>query len=313
MTDYFTTDKAGQFPECISYARKIATLLCNTPVEEAINRDNDGGFLSFPRLLHTILVCPYTKNTPSKQQIENMAEIIYLMSMIDIDITNWNALIEIKFDDEKYTKQNLIRALKEEWQKCKGCPGNPDFDNADTFGVKITDSGRFFAKIVCDFEYYACRSASGRPALFAKSNLSRNEKSKQYFCIEIIKTVKELAFTYVEKIMVREEEFFRHLKGNRRPENPYYKLYSQEEGNYYNGLLYEKTAHPLRIVRSHYAYLTNYLVYIEQYLKEGDFESPEDSGRIADAVRAVMKEYDDKEVEITGRNPGYFNLEIWNV
>jgi hypothetical protein len=313
MTDHFKTDEAGKFPESISYARKIATLLCNTPEKDAINSGNDG-FLSFPRLLHTILVGPYTENSPSERQIEDIAEIIYLMSMIDIDLTNWNALIEIKFEDKIYTKNNLIRTLKAAWEKCKEDPDDPDFDNTNTFGVKITDSGRFFAKIVCDFEYYACRSVSGRPALFARSNLARNKKSGQYVCIEIINTVKALAFTCVDQIMDREAAFFKTDENNDgRPGNPYCKLYRQEEGNYYNRLLYKKTAHPLRMLRSHYAYLTNYLVYIEQYLKEDDFDCPEDRERIACAVKAVMKEYYDKGAEITGKNPGYFNFEPWHV
>jgi hypothetical protein len=313
MTDNFKTDESGQFSESISYARKIATLLCNTPGKDAINKDHDG-FLSFPRLLHTILVRPYIKNSPSERQIENMAEIIYLMSMIDIDITNWNALIEIKFEDKIYTKNNLIKELKTAWKKYKNPPTILDFDNTDKFGVKITDSGRFFAKIVCDFEYYACRSVSGRPALFAKSNLAWNKKSKQYVCIEIINTVKALAFTCVDKIMDREAEFFKPVENNGgRPGNPYYKLYRQERGNYYNRLLYEKKVHPLRILRSHHDYLNEYLVYIERYLKEADFKSPEDRESIALAVRAAVNEYRDKGAMITGKNPGYFNSKPWRV
>jgi hypothetical protein len=54
-------------------------------------------------------------------------------------------------------------------------------------------------------------------------------------------------------------------------------------------------------------------VYIEQYLKEGDFESPEDRAWIARAVKAVVSEYRDKGAMITGKNAGYFNFETWNV
>ena len=72
------------------------------------------------------------------------------------EITNWTSLVCIKYDSsQEYNENNLCNILVEQWHEYK--EKNIELDDVSKYGVKITEAGEFFAKILADFEYFACR------------------------------------------------------------------------------------------------------------------------------------------------------------
>ena len=111
--------------------------------------------------------------------------------------THWAPLIMIKFDTEEiYTKQNLIAEMLWQWKA-------PDSDSknqrVNKYGVRITEAGSFFAKILPDFEYFACRYVPQYPALLVRENLKATSGGASYQCLDIIKIVRNSAFQCIDE------------------------------------------------------------------------------------------------------------------
>src|SRR5699024_10776003 len=152
-------------------------------------------YVTFPEIIRSVLKPPYLSNVPTDQHIEDLAAIMYLMNETRNEMTNWAPLIMIKFDNEQvYNKETLIKELKKQWRLYKEKGGKEKYKNYfNKYGVHITTSGAFFAKMVPDFEYFACRFADKYPALMVRENFKKVGEDS-YQCIELINVVKENAF-----------------------------------------------------------------------------------------------------------------------
>ena len=289
-----------------SFARKIATTLYRFDIE-SVGETKE--FMTFPEIVEAVLAPPYLSDLPSKEQIEDLASILYLMNETRNSITNWSPLIMIKFDTEKaYNKGSLAHELFEEWSNYKK---NNTIDNDyHKYGVRITTAGAFFAKIVPDFEYFACRFASNYPALFVRENLGKTNSKLLYRCIELIDIVKENAFWCVDEVIKRDSLFFSSTGRTPITHNRYKLLYettSRYKWIYISDPQEGKAiAHPLRILNHQVGYLLHYVEYLKMI--DCSLVSEEDRKKIIILVKQYINEYNDKINSIKKDNPEYFLL-----
>lgn len=292
-----------------SYARKIATTLYRVSLQQ--NAENDNDFVTFPEIIKAVLKPAYLELS-KPQQIEDLASILYLMNETRNQKTNWSPLIMIKFDSEQvYNKRNLTLEMKKQWNSyIKN--GNSLKDCFKKYGVRITSAGGFFAKMIPDFEYFACRFAPDYPALLVRENLKacRGKDGKDsYKCLEFIKIVRENAFQCIDELLERDIAFFRYPGTTLQYANRFAPLYNRNSpykwfyGTNINGAL---IPHPLRILNHQIGYLQHYLEYImeisEEYLKQ------EDKEKIIDGIQIEIRRYTEKTRNIKLNNKDYFNL-----
>ena len=157
--------------ESSSYARKISTILYRVSVREGHDR-----YVSFPRLINSILKPMNLPDEPTNSDICNLGKILFLMNETRNEITNWTSLVCMKYSSTKtYNEVNLCNVMISEWSNYKN--GRTEIDDTSKYGVKITDAGGFFAKILPDFEYFCCRFLSCEAPLFSLNN-KKNYKKK---------------------------------------------------------------------------------------------------------------------------------------
>ena len=297
----------SDFNSKTSYARKIANTLYRKDIEERIGGTRE--YVTFPEIIRSVLKPPYLSNVPTDQHIEDLAAIMYLMNETRNEMTNWAPLIMIKFDNEQvYNKETLIKELKKQWRLYKEKGGKEKYKNYfNKYGVHITTSGAFFAKMVPDFEYFACRFADKYPALMVRENFKKVGEDS-YQCIELINVVKENAFWCVDEVIDRDKKFFgstgRSPKLQQRfkplydPNSPYKWIYVSDPKN--------GTAipHPMRILNHQRGYLLHYVEYLKAVDKEDLSEEARD--KITEKVQKCIVSYTNKISSIKKENPDYF-------
>lgn len=292
-----------------SYARKVATILYRESLTE--NNQVPDRFVLFPELVNAVLKPPYGADSPTEEQISDLASVIYLMNETRNQRTNWAPLLMVKFDIEQtYNQENLKRELIRQWRlyENNSCEVTSEMYK---YGVRIKSAGAFFAKMVPDFEYFACRFASSYPALFVRQNLQKDSTKETYKCLEEIRIVRENAFLCVEEVLNRDYNFFDStgLGGtginssdkfaplfNR--DSPYKWIYASTV----NGTL---IPHPWRILNSHIGYLGHYIEYVSG-LNENEL-SADDKKNIIDGVQTEIETYVTKLRSINEERKDYFN------
>ena len=287
-----------------SYARKISTILHR----EAL--DNNG-YCTFPNIIEAILKKPYVNNNITPEKISDLASILYLMNETRNEYTYWAPLIMIKFDSEEiYNEQRLVSKLEEQWNFYKN-NRRDHLNDFEKYGIKITMSGSLFAKVCCDFEYFACRFAKNYPALFIRQNL-RKSKGESYDCLDLINIVKYNAFECIDEIIRKDNDFFSSL-GNATSVNKFSALYTENskyKWNYKaNRISRQVTAHPIRIINSHMGYISHYAIFVKD-LSEEKFEDKNDKEKIIAGLKKIIEDYKNKKNDIIYSNPEYFNQTV---
>lgn len=277
------------------YTRRIVTFLYRV----SLNNGNNETYISLPKLIKQVLCRPhFNENEVTKKQINYLARILYTMNKSRSTETNWAPLVVIKFDyDEEPTLDNLYQRIINIWGQYVSTRNQNLVNDTRLFSVKITDAGRFFARVYPDFEYFACRHKKDLEPLLAIKN------SKD--CRSLITTIKEQAFECIDAVIYNEKDFFGGA-GNSRTRN-YRRLYSDESWLFKENANEKPTTHPIRIIRNHIGYLTHYLEYIKNYTSESDFDKSTDKDEISRMVEEVLKSYREKEENITSENVDYFS------
>lgn len=293
-----------------SYARKIATVLHRA----AMNQGNDI-YISFPRILKTVLETPYTAVGDLEISIIKFGKILFLMNETRNEMTNWTSLVCIKYDSsQEYSEANLCNILVEQWKAYLNNEIN--LDDTSKYGVKITEAGEFFAKILADFEYFACRFLSNEPPLCSLENLKPifiNGK-RSFRAVEIINIVREKAFSCIDEIIERDCSFYaNNTHSGCRGSKAYNfnKMYNDEYSWIYKDSVNAKAVvHPYRILTQHQGYLANYLDYISRFVPENYFEDELDKQKLLDMVKNQNASYSDKLADLLEKYPEYFRAEI---
>jgi hypothetical protein len=286
-----------------TYARKIATMLHGYS-----NRCGNEQYISFPRLIKTILQPPFLPSSINDKQINNLSKIIYLMNESSNHITNWTSLICLKFHKREYSEDKLFIAMKQQWNDYNN--GEIDIDDSSKFGVRITKAGRFFAKILPDFEYFACRFLYSEPPLFSKTNLKSIEidKKRIFRSIAIIKVVRKIATSWIEDIIERDIQFISSLANNTDKKNDFGPMFTNEYTWVYQEQ--ENTSfrtHPLRIFEQHIGYIKSYADFVDKFVNKNEFEKQEeDKSQMLRLIKNELKLYKEKFKKLKKKHKDYF-------
>ncbi len=291
--------------ESNSYARKIATMLHNI----SLNKGKDN-YVSFQRILLTILKPSYKPDRFTDNKIRDFGKILFLMNETRNEITNWTSLVCIKYDSsQEYNEINLCNILVKQWHDYS--ENKIEIDDVSKYGVKITEAGEFFAKILSEFEYFACRFLSKEPPLVSLKNLELlDDKDENSFrAIEIINIVRKKAFSCIDEIIKRDKETFieslNKPKANRHPN--YAKMYDSEYSWVYKDSPQAKAlVHPYRILTQHQGYLTCYFDYIERFVPKEFFNKEEYKSSLLGLIKNQILQYNNKLEELVMSNPEYF-------
>lgn len=289
--------------ESNSYARKIATILHRYALDNGDNK-----YVSFPRIIFSVLKQPYMPNKVNETQIRNLGKILFLMNETRNENTNWTSLVCIKYDStEIYNEERLCQILCEEWKKYKD--NKISIDDATKFGVKITEAGSLFSKLLADFEYFACRFLTKEPPLFSKENIKMmyiNGK-KSFRCVEIIHIVREKAFSCIDEIIEKDFDFFSNPENHINQPPNFKAMYENEYSWIYKDSINAKSlVHPYRILTHHSGYLSNYIDYVKSYIPESEFETPDDKELLIDKLKDQLSQYNHKLNDLLCTYPQYF-------
>ncbi|MDR2712117.1 MAG: hypothetical protein LBB91_03265 [Clostridiales bacterium] len=299
--------------ESVSYARRVATLLHRV----AVSKQHRNDYLSFTRLINTLLVPqnhPYIN--PSETQLRDLASILYWMNETR-HVTNWAALVTIKFDSSHvYNENTLYEVMKKEWDLYSSGLSDKanlrqDIDRSREYGVRITKAGSLFAKIVPEFEYFSCRFLFCEPALMALENLKTIKiKDKDTFrAIAIIKETRKRAFKHIDEAIEIDKAYY-SLPGMFSAIDPYKSMYNQSEiysWTYKEQAVDRAIVHPLRVLHQHMGYVYHYIKYIENDLEMHNFGNQSDKEKIVKLAKDELTEYWEKLYAVTKENPQYFN------
>lgn len=286
--------------ESSSYARKISTILYRFSLHGGRDR-----YISFPRLINSILKPINLPDEPTDSRIRNLGKILFLMNETRNEITNWTSLVCMKFSSTRiYSEESLCNILVDEWNNYKN--GTIEIDDTSKFGVKITDAGGFFAKILPDFEYFCCRFLSSEPPLFSLNNLKYFTLygKRSFRAIAIIRFIRKKAFACIDEVIDRDKSFFSSLDSHNIDFSPMYD--SQYSWLYKDSDTSEAIVHPLRVIEQHCGYISNYLYYIEKYVPTDKFKEPEDKDQFIRELRIELSKYHEKLQKLIRDNPKYF-------
>lgn len=285
-----------------SYARKIATLLHR----EYLNNRNT--YVSFPVLILSILKPKYKPGQPDPRQIVNLGKILYLMNETRQSITNWTSLVLIRYDSSrKYNESELCKVLTEQWEYYQN--GSVTLNDTNLFGVKLTEAGSLFAKILPEFEYFACRSLTDEPSLFSnnsfKAYVSANGE-RSFRGIEIIKIIRGRAFHCIDEVIRRDSKQFSNFASCQETQTPF--------GNGIYNCLYKETNvsreiyHPYRILLQHIGYIKQYSDYVNFYVGDDCFElKGADKAQFISLCEAEIQKYINKKRDMQNKYPNLFN------
>lgn len=285
-----------------SYARKIATLLHREYLK------NKNSYVSFPSLILSILKPKYKPGQPDPRQIQNLGKILYLMNETRQSITNWTSLVLIRYDSSrKYNESELCKVLNEQWESYQS--GNITLNDTNLFGVKLTEAGSLFAKILPEFEYFACRSLTDEPSLFSNNSfkvytLANDERS--FRGVEVIKIIRHRAFHCIDEVIRRDSQHFSNFASSKIFQSPF--------GNGIYNCLYKETEisreiyHPNRILLQQIGYLKQYLDYVNSYVDDDLFElKGVDKARYISMCEVEINKYNNKKRDLQIKYPNLFN------
>lgn len=289
--------------ESNSYARKIATILHRV----SLNKGKDK-YISFPRILKAVLKQPYLPNSITNRQIKDFGKILFLMNETRNELTNWTSLICIKYDSsQEYSESNLCNILIEQWQDYQD--KKVELDDVSKYGVKITEAGELFAKILADFEYFACRFLSKEPPLFSLENIKPFyiDGKRSFRAIEIINIVRKKSFSCINEIIERDYSFFSNPGSRVNCKPNFTKMYDDEFSWVYKDSTKAKAlVHPYRILTQHQGYLTSYFDYLERFVPENCFDKTQDKVMLLDMIKEQLSYYSNKIDELSDLYPEYF-------
>jgi hypothetical protein len=282
-----------------AYARKIVTILHRYQLL------HPNSYMSFPSLMRCMFVKPYFGDKPiAERKVKALSQILFHMAKPEIE-THWNALIIIKFENEKkaFTENSLLKTMIDVYNNGSNEEDAVQQNSGDTkYGVKITESGSFFAKFLADFEYFACRFASQYPPLPCQSNSQK--KGDTYDCINIIRSVRKKAFDCIDDVIRADGDFY-GCPSQSDTGNRFSRMYSDDEPS----PVYKETSnsrikcHPLRVLEAHIGYLEHYC----KYLRESD---PKIDSDCIEGVNFELTKYKEKLNSYKLSYPEYFNLPI---
>lgn len=289
--------------ESNSYARKIATILHRFALEYGTEK-----FVSFPRIIKSVLKQRYMPNVITKEQITNLGKILFLMNETRNEFTNWTSLVCIKYDSSVvYNEAKLCQILIEQWSLY--LDKSIELDDISKFGVKITEAGSLFAKILSDFEYFACRFLSKEPPLFSKENIKViyiNGK-RSFRAVEIIHIVRIKAFNCIDEILGKDLDFFSDGGSGKNNSCNFSKMYDTKYSWVYKDSVKSKAlVHPYRILTQHQGYIANYLDYVERYIPIESFEFSQDKENFLEKIRQELSQYANKLNDLLRQYPEYF-------
>lgn len=288
--------------ESSSYARKISTILHRFALREG--RDQ---YVSLPRIINSILKPVNLPGEPTNTQIRSLGKILFLMNETRNEITNWTSLVCMRYSNKEiYSENNLCNIMTNEWNKYRA--GEIGLDDTTNFGVKITEAGSFFAKILSDFEYFSCRFLSNEPPLFSLKNIKPFyiNGQKTFRAIAIIRYIRGKAFNCIEEVMERDMRFFASMDNIKKLD--FTPMYNGEYSWLYKDPNTTKVSvHPDRILNQHMGYIANYGNYIDKYISEDKFEDPNDKSIFLSQLRKEFLEYKNKLNELMQNNLAYFN------
>ncbi len=280
-----------------SFARRVSTYLSRIS-----NNGNNKKYISFPQIIKKILCKPnFSENEITEMQLQQFSSILYLMDQSFISDNNWAPLIVIKFDDPTvFSEHNLYLKMLEQWRNYIQHKNRAIFDDISHFAIKITDAGKFYAKITPDFEHFAARYTPDMPPLVAVNSFET--------CKQLINEIRKKAFLCVDRVIEVETKFFCSMGPGSVPYNNFYGLYSNEGWLYKGNSSNRGHVHPYRILTNHIEYLLHYREYINIHTFEEDFQQKEDRQKILYLVSKTIDEYNKKRADIEKKNPAYFNL-----
>ena len=290
-----------------SLARKIVTVLHRFALVHSEEK-----YVSFQRLIDSILKLPYLPTTPNRTQVYELGEILYRISndsRINRSRTNWTSLVCLRYSDkEEYSEQRLCEILWEQWNYYRS--NNIELDCTTDYGVRITKAGSFFLKILPDFEYFACRYLPREAPIFSKESVRSiilNGK-KTYRAIIIMEIVKGRAFKCIEKIINRDKSFFVSTISTGR-NNKRINISAMCDGPYswvYQEVISAKPlVHPYRIISQHIGYIGNYITYIES-MPNDVFEERRDKAELIKKAAKIRQSYREYYEKLRIKHPDYF-------
>lgn len=269
-----------------TYAAHILIWLSN--IQSLHNED----YISFYELAKVFL-CPvgvtdepFASNengkTLNKPDVDKLSEVLIALdehrfsntdniknNELDYSGNCWCQLIVIKFNETTSSGTMTVDALS---QKICEAYKNKDKNSKD-YGIKITEAGRFFAKSLQDFEYFACRYASSNSPLIFMLDAEQIKST--------IKTVFYKAKDYIDNTILLERALF-HKQYEVAYDIMYHlKFYSKSNNLEFRSL-------PYRIIQQHTYYLNMYKKYIE------DDDLHNKINLFTDNDRTEISEYIDK-------------------
>ena len=275
--------KPSSSNENSSYARKITMFLYRQYLR------NLDGYVSFPRLINTILMPPFTQTPPNEGQIENLGKILHLMGERKVGPTNWTTLVSLRLKNNRtYNEIDLCNEMKNQWSSYKSRGSRvQDLNDTIEFGVRITPAGSLFARMLPEFEYFACRFLSGELPLLSKANVAgfKVDGDDAFRAIAIIRVVRKKAFECIEKIIKRDMDFF-VARAGRGPGLS--KMYDEENSWLYMEPDGKETLHVEKIFNVHKGYLDQYKIYVSEFIDDEDISS-EDRNKL---IGLISKEID---------------------
>lgn len=303
-TIYNTINEEPSHNENSSYARKISTLLHRFALEVSKEK-----YVSFPRIINEILKPINLPDEPTSNQIKNLGKILFLMNETRNEITNWTSLVCMKYDNKEiYSEANLCNIMQKEWENFN--QGLIELDDTSRFGVKITEAGSFFAKILPDFEYFCCRFLSNEPPLFSIKNIKPFyiNGEKTYRAIAIIRYIRKKAFDCIDAVIERDKNFYSSMENQKTIDftpmyrNEYSWLYKDSQGT-------RISVHPDRIINQHKGYVFNYMTYVEHFIPVEKFDNKEHKVDLITQLQKELPYYSQKLRSLIKDNPSYFKNE----
>ena len=259
-----------------SLPRKIITYLyrCSPIYEPKSNH----GLVSFSALVEAIY--PH-KGGPRELPIDKakpVAEILCAMCDSSRQETHWCQLVSIRFARKGFSADSLALELKKQYENVGKAPADEDevdgAVNKKVYGLKITEAGRTYARMLPDFEYFACRYEMFSPPLFSLSSLDKvrvNSREFIFKCLQTIASISSRTEQCINCIMLDDAGFVTE-DGTK----DYNRLYSERESQRLflyvppkwaiGPLCYGKEQiHPIRIITSHINYLDSFRIFVLTY------------------------------------------------
>jgi hypothetical protein len=258
-------------------------------------------YVSFYQLDRAVFEKPFNQQI-SDENLKKLGRDLYLMTEEKNKDTHWSAFVVINFDTKtNFSKEDLGERIKTEYRT--------ENNSTEKYGVSITDAGCFFARIISDFEYFACRfEGANKIRLFSVSSLEWDKNKLNYPCLNCINYVKKEALDIcIQKLMGVDYKFYTLPKAGGGVNSDFQRMYNSDYSCLYKDKLEdEPSAHPIRIMRDHIQYLDQFRSYID-FLLINELLQMDNYNKIVDKVDAVIKDYECFGDNLIKKNKQYFN------